>query len=67
MIPFSSVTPSSSCGSSGGGAGALVKTGAGPFGGLGSKGVLLSFSTMVFPSGADYGVLCTTTHRVALE
>ena len=49
------------------GAGTLVNAGAGPFGGLGGKGVLLSLSRMVFRSDARFGVLCTTTHRIALE
>ena len=49
------------------GGGAFVLVGAGPFGGLGGKGVLLSFSRIVFRSDARFGVLCTTTHRIALE
>ena len=49
------------------GGGAFVLVGAGPFGGLGRKGVLLSFSRMVFPSDAKISVLCATAHRVALE
>ena len=67
VIPFSSVMPSSSCGSSGGGAGTLVNAGAGPFGGLGGKGMLLSFSKVAFRSDARFGVLCTTTHRMRLN
>ena len=45
VTPLASVMPSSSCGSSGGGAGTLVNAGAGPFGGLGGEKTLLSFSS----------------------
>ena len=42
-----------------------MKAGAGSLGGLGRKGLLLSFSSVVFPSDAQYIVLCTTILRVA--
>ena len=42
-----------------------MRAGDGSFGGLGMKGVLLSFSSVVFPSGAQCIVLCTATPRVA--
>ena len=65
MIPFSSGRPSSSCCSSGGGAGVLVKVGAGSLGGLRRKELLLQFSSVVFPSDAQYIVLCTAIPRVS--
>ena len=47
--------PSSSCCSSGGGAGVRVKAGAGSLGGFGGRGSS-SLSSVVFPSGARYAV-----------
>ena len=42
-----------------------MKVGAGSLGGLGGRRLLLSFSSVVFPSDAQYIVLCTTILRVA--
>ena len=65
VIHFSFVMPSSSCDSSGGGAGTLVNAGAGPFGGLGGGEVLLSFSIVAFRSGAKFAMLSATAHRIS--
>ena len=67
VIPLASVMPSSSCGSSGEGAGTLVNADANPLGGLDGEGMLLSFSNVAFRSDARFARLCATAHRIALE
>ena len=42
-----------------------MKAGAGSLGGLGREGLLLSFSSVVFSSDAQYIVLCTAIPRVS--